>query len=252
MEWVPFDLPTDDVPQPLVAQSGWWRWVPHFFRKDNKPIPEPLEDKESGAGADADPDADADHFQSWKTRQKTDPIIEGPKWAEVKQRLKQSGVDMWWDPRHNLLQEAPPARDPPHLREEESNDVGGEDKGSHEDVDRVTVDIDSGVAGVAGGRDRVGEGKPAESDKAVRLGAGGRTRNAPSEGGSWGFALLLSLLVVAFFLRRRAREGASGKGGKFQRHGSEMSGAEGPLHGVTAYMWEAGGGAADGDRRKVR
>lgn len=35
-------------------------------------------------------------FTSWRAREGKDPISVGPRWAEVKEKLEASGVDVWW------------------------------------------------------------------------------------------------------------------------------------------------------------
>ncbi|CAM9714604.1 unnamed protein product, partial [Ascophyllum nodosum] len=43
-----------------------------------------------------DLDESCDSFTSWRTRENKEPISAGPRWQEVKERLKASGVDAWW------------------------------------------------------------------------------------------------------------------------------------------------------------
>ena len=67
-----------------------------------------------------DLDESCDSFTSWRTRENKEPISAGPRWQEVKERLKASGVDAWWadavqsgsSPHRDL---APPERAPPEI-----------------------------------------------------------------------------------------------------------------------------------------
>lgn len=54
-------------------------------------------------------------FTSWRAREGKDPISVGPRWAEVKEKLEASGVDVWWA---DAVQSGRPLRDlaPPQHR----------------------------------------------------------------------------------------------------------------------------------------
>lgn len=47
-------------------------------------------------------------FTSWRAREGKDPISVGPRWAEVKEKLEASGMDVWWA---DAVQSGRPVRD---------------------------------------------------------------------------------------------------------------------------------------------
>lgn len=99
-------------------------------------VPYNLDD---GADSGAAGGGGEQEFTSWRRRAGIDPIVAGPHWEEVEQKLQATGVDFWWDPRQEeevedvevQVQEErePEARAGPVLLGEEQNRAG-----THADV----------------------------------------------------------------------------------------------------------------------
>ncbi|CAN0437153.1 unnamed protein product, partial [Laminaria digitata] len=47
-------------------------------------------------------------FKSWESRKGVYPIVAGPRWAEVRLKLEDKGVNVWWAPGPGEYQEDVP------------------------------------------------------------------------------------------------------------------------------------------------
>lgn len=116
-------------------------------------------------------------FTSWSRREGMDPIVAGPHWEEVKQKLEAAGVDFWWDPRQEEQNEdkrEPEARAAPVMLEE-GQDWAGAGAGVEVDQKKSGFAV-SGDGDGESGENREGknldEGNDARGDNSSRVRGG--------------------------------------------------------------------------------
>ena len=128
-------------------------------------------------------------FTSWSEREGVEPVAAGPHWADVKRKLQDAGVDVFWD-----LQHAPEAREAPAVdididiaqadplapEEKDGGDSSGsDDRGDHDkDGDDSDGDEDSEEVGL-----KVGGGGGGEVSGGRKPSAGGVAPPAAGVGG---------------------------------------------------------------------
>lgn len=282
MEWVPYDLPVDDTSLPKHEDGHIAKLDPNLRGNDAR------NDAKHGGdnigGVSVDNKKASTNFTSWRTRHGKDPIVAGPRWSEIREKLEASGVTVSWNPSPEPEQDAAPARDAPHL---------GGDTFAVDPADGEKVSEGKGFAGVGMIFDEIsvrdvdgecGNGKGANCEKNAgvltavsadgenvgknpdltggeahplqeEVAQGPRSGRESTRGGSWALAGLLSCAVLAFVVRRRVRRQArkAYRSLKLDKRPVDWSGdafltGMSPM-GVTSYMWQQGGKGGNGKYR---
>lgn len=161
-------------------------------------------------------------FTSWREREGEEPVAAGPHWADVRRKLQEAGVDVFWDPRH-----APEARGAPAagivLEDSPASSgegEGGDSSGSADDNDDGDGDSEEKIGGgdSQASAGKAGMGRDGEEQGAAGAAAAADATAEREEGGlSWkkAFVVLVSCVGVGYVActgtRRRRKRRRSAK-----------------------------------------